>query len=560
MKGFIAAVAALCLATQAVPYATRSQAQNAAATDIKGALWTLNLPAEIKWHRSTLFDVPLIQTEKGLYGINGATGEQLWEIPGVVVERDDVSEVADVLVVNVRKTQAEDEEPRTMAVETLTGKVRWDNPKIEGRTLAAMPVLDRGQILLVNSKKISKSTAVAMAKQFALGFGGNKKLSVKPEFYAVDVATGNVAWHDEYPNKVDLFKGTSTFGGTEFTITGSPAPTIDGDDLFVPWAGFAKYDLKSGKRGWMVEYDTTIEDTHQTGTYVLKDGTAYTSEQGVVRAIALDSGKTLWTAKGFGQAVPQLFVEPDRVYAKVGGVFYNSNAGKYVSAGKKAFVALGRSDGKVLWKFDKISEDTTNAVRWQNGFVFADAKTVYGIGDDGKELFRQQVKFGSHPPYSCQLADNDLLEIRSEQQRALFNIQSRSQVYNIEVPRPDVPVWKRLVAIGIAVGGSYAGGALGSSGSIVKQLAGVATIVSTQILATKLASRPSDVDRFDFFLSAADDDKNAKSIVRVNRLTGEKRTVAAYGALDVSPVLDTTYGRVYSSYKSTLVAHNLMGN
>ena len=100
-----------------------------------GALWTVEFPANIEWHRSTLYDVPLIQTERGLTGINGATGEKLWELPGLVVERDDVNELVDLLLINARDGTQGNRQARALAVDVLTGAVRWESPDITGRTL-----------------------------------------------------------------------------------------------------------------------------------------------------------------------------------------------------------------------------------------------------------------------------------------------------------------------------------------------------------------------------------------------------------------------------------------
>jgi len=533
------------------------------AVEFTNALWAVNLGSEIKWQRLTLADRPLIQTDKSLLGIDGATGKRLWEIAGLVIDHNDVNEIGDLLILNVRKGLNADE-PRTVAVDTLTGKVRWQNESIKGRTLTILRLPERNRMLLVNSQKTSKSKASTIA-------GGEMLLSVKPELYAVDIDTGNIAWTAEYRLTVDLLKGTSTFGSTEFTITGLPQPIVLGNALIVPWSGLTRYETSTGRLGWVASYktankrQTTFKDTRDaeyTNAFTIADGVAYTSAVGVVRAIDLSSGKTLWTAKGMGTAVPQLFIEQDRVYAKMGGVFYQPGHSRYVGIGKNGMAALDKRTGSVVWKYTTAEGEMTNAVRWRDGFVLADASNIYGIGSDGAELFRHPLHFGSDPPYLSQIRGDDL-EVRSEQHRAAFNLRDGVEMYTVTIPKAGVPPWRTVTAVGVRVAARVgAAAALPVLGQVLIDPIDRAVRIATAPIDRAKAQKPGatpDNAKYDFFLAATEEDKQSTSIVRVDRTTGEKSIVANYGRGDVTSELDMLYGRMYSSYKATLAAHNLFG-
>ena len=533
---------------------------------LEGAVWTVELPAEIQWHRSTLFDVPLIQTERGLRGINGSTGETLWEISGLVVERDDVSEFVDLLLINARDGTADNGQARALAVEVLTGAVRWENRDIAGRTLITLPLLDEGQLLLVNSERVSTSNvagaARSLGRRFGFGGGGDDDgLNEKPWLALADLASGTVRWNEEYREDVRFIKSASTLGSTQFTLAGLSQPGVDEGDLYVPWSGFARYDLQTGRPDWFVEYDTLDDDLFGAGTYVIQDGVAYTSEKGEVRAIDLADGDVKWRARGLGDVVPQLFVEGDRVYAKLGGMLFHSGNGQYEAVGDRGFAAFNAANGRRLWKYDDVVHQTTNAIAWNDGFLFADHSYVYGISRDGEELLRQPIDFNEDfPPYLCQLRDG-LLEIRSVQQRALFNIEDGSELYNLEFEPPgsgEMSGWQRFTVTGTAMAGRMVGGMLLGSGSITTRVAGLATIMGTDMMAARMTERWTRADQYDFFLTAAENDRGSTNIVRVDRATGSTETIVAYGDEDVSPELDRVYGRAYTAVDRTLYAHDLV--
>jgi outer membrane protein assembly factor BamB len=519
------------------------------------AIWELRADGEIKWQRVTFADVPLIQTETALSGINGATGERLWAMPGVVVDQDDVNDLGDALLLNVRKRR-NDEQPRTLAIDARTGTVRWENEAIRGRTLSVVPLPDN-RLLLVNSQRVSKSKFSPMA-------AGKMELRVKPELYVVEGASGQIAWKAEYPRIVDLFTGTSSFGSTQFTIEGFPQPVVVGRTLLVPWAGLTAYDVSTGRRLWATKYSTTVsrtKDRYHVNTMAISDGVAYTSAVGVVRAIDLTTGKARWTAKGFGNAVPQLFVEDDRVYAKLGGMLYHAGKSEFVGIGKNGLVALERQTGRVLWKYTKVDDQTSNAVRWRHGFVLADDKAIYGVGLDGRELFRWPVRFDSDSPYVAQLGSDDTVELRGEEHRAAFRLRDGSQVYALAFPKPDVPPWKTMAAIGIRVTTRVAVGMLiPYFGQYLVDPADRAVSVVTAGLRQVPKPGPAaaaDTAAYDFFFSTIDGDGAATRVVRVERASGQSRPLVTFDHRRTTPEIDPLHGRMYTVEKEMLVAYPL---
>jgi outer membrane protein assembly factor BamB len=535
---------------------TANFASRAVPAGTQGALWTVRLESRIRWQRVTSVDLSLVQTEKGIHGIRGFDGSQEWELPGLVVERSDVSEIGGLLILNVRNKQNA-RDPRTMAVETVTGTVRWENESIPGRSLALGPLPEPGRMLLVNSREISKS-------QLSTIGGGQLRLSVKPRLYAVDINTGRVEWEQVYPRPVDLFKDTSTFGTTQFTIAGLPDPIVTEEALVIPWSGLTKYRARDGKREWMTKYHTTNDrtrDVYGMNAFTIVDNIAYTTGVGVVRAVDLRNGRTLWSVKGLGQAVPQLFIEEARVYAKTGGVFYDSGKSKYTGLGKNGFAALDRRSGKVLWKYTSAEADTTNAVRWGNALLFADARNVYGVGLTGIELFRYPLHFGADSPWLAEIDGNDLLVLKSDHHRTAFDLRERVQRYDIDILKPEVAPWRRVVAVGVRaavrVGTRVA---LPAAGQIlsdpINRLAAIATGRLSMPLAQKLHAAPSQ-ERFDIFLSSAEEDKTSTRIVRLDKTTGETTTLAQYGRRDVMTEVDMTFGRVYSAEGNMLAAHRV---
>jgi hypothetical protein len=374
----------------------------------------------------------------------------------------------------------------------------------------------------------------------------------------VDLVTGNVVRSFEYAKKVDLHKSISTLGSTQFGLAGAPAPVVRDSDLFVPWSGFARYDLDSGQLKWMVDYDTGIEDIPGAGTFEMTEETVYSSERGVIRAIRLDTGQILWQTKMLSDSVPQIFMEEDRIYAKLGGFLYNTGDSKYVPIGKPGFVALTRDTGQEVWRFPegkrRLRQATTNAVRVEKGFLFSDSNTVYGLYSDGSEFLKQEISKDMQPKsflYGCQLIDEQTVSFRSNESRLTFKIASRELLKN-DFPRPKIPLWQRIAVVGIYVGGAY----LGNSGDLAKSIIGMGMRVSAQVLAVKLTNRWMDAQRYDFFLTASKNDDKVKSLVRFDMQNAEEKVIVNYGRTKMLPAVDGVYGRVYGKWKSLFVAHD----
>ena len=126
-----------------------------------------------------------------------------------------------------------------LAGDLLTGTTLWESDKVQGHAVEVAVNYEKGLalILTVNNNHATKD---------------------KLDIYAVDYGNGQVLWHTEYSDKIDLYgkeKGSRFF--PTFDLSGANPPIFDGNAVYMTYAGIHKYSLKDGSLLWKNAYDVT---------------------------------------------------------------------------------------------------------------------------------------------------------------------------------------------------------------------------------------------------------------------------------------------------------------
>ncbi|MBP9823873.1 MAG: PQQ-binding-like beta-propeller repeat protein [Thermoanaerobaculia bacterium] len=177
-------------------------------------VWEQDFGEEVRWFHSTSLGVVVVGLSSRVVGMEGGSGERIWELP-IVAELDSLLEVVQTSIIvflgvqNPGAPPAKGEEKKvglTMAIDQFTGEVIWRNAgAIIEDPLLVLPIYDKHSLFLKTidpisvSKTIGKSIGASLLKSF-VPFGGYAadELS-KPSggAYLLDLLTGETRWRRE---------------------------------------------------------------------------------------------------------------------------------------------------------------------------------------------------------------------------------------------------------------------------------------------------------------------------------------------------------------------------
>jgi len=347
-----------------------------------GNLWTYRNNSDLNWHKLTAAGTLLVGADEALLCLDPQTGKPLWtrpdlrDLPGRQVE-----EVAGTPFLLV--TQGSFGSKVTLfALNIEDGTTLWQSEKLKGATIGIFPVYEEDMVILFTSRHAGEA-------------------KTKPDMIAFQLSSGDVLWDVDYEDKVDLHtvEGVGKWK-IHYDLSGHQDPTVANGALYLPFAGVHKYDLKSGKLLWKSVFDVTEGKLKKgNASIVVKDGVVYSSAKGTLKALDDQTGALKWTSQDFGAAVAEVQVAGNLIYGRLGGTFYDYKDREWDLKKPLGVVALNKTTGSVVWKFDKADDAITNMLLLpeQNTMVIADAKTLIGLDTTSEnkptELFRTKVEF-----------------------------------------------------------------------------------------------------------------------------------------------------------------------
>jgi hypothetical protein len=364
-----------------------------------GEIWKWKADDNVKWMRVSVAGPLLYSTDKSLSAVDAESGKQLWTRTDLAkLEEFSVEEVLRVPLVFVADNEGKMQRNVTLhAVNPYSGQDVWKSEKLAGSIMDIVPDLKRQAILFITTK----------------GNGGSK---MKLVIQSLDMNTGETRFQLDMDDEVELFipDRLSTSGGMgmmdafkmasmRMDLSGHPAPTVEGDDLYLPYAGLHKIDLKTGAIAWKSVYDVTEKHFKRANASPLVvDSLVISSAKGVLKAFDRQSGTLKWTSTDFGSGVADMVVGEGVIYGRTGGVFYETSKREFQVKKPLGVVALDLGSGAMRWKYDGAKESITNIVALPEAksVLIADEKNLIGIsmdasGKDVKESFRVPLQFKS---------------------------------------------------------------------------------------------------------------------------------------------------------------------
>jgi outer membrane protein assembly factor BamB len=334
------------------------------------AQWTVKFDKDVRFYQPTDLGVLLVGTEKSLYAINSATGEELWRRKDVSVDETDVAPVpgTDLLLISFENG----DKARIEATDLITGNSIWRSDKIKGAVMQ-MAVDPAANLLAVVLAKDAKSRAREDFKR-------------RPLVHVLDLASGNELW-DYEASEVELMPTRwpdDSGKEVDYTLDNYYPPAFVDGRLYLFYDGLTSFDARNGKARLREKYRVNEDGLALSESEPIFDERfIYVSGHGRVRAISRDSGDTEWEAKDLG-LTPEMMLIGGVLYVRTGGQFTRIKDGETVERGSYGLSAIDARSGKVLWRYKGADKGITNllvprantlAVADRDDLIFIDAQT-----------------------------------------------------------------------------------------------------------------------------------------------------------------------------------------
>ena len=331
--------------------------------------WTAKLDKDVRFYQPTELGVLIAGTEKSLYAINSATGEELWRRKDVDLDETDVAPVpgTDLLLINVGKG----DKARIEATDLISGNRIWRSDKIKGAVMQ-LAVNPAANLLAVVLAKDAKSRAREDFKR-------------RPLVHVLDLASGKELWDYEVGEVEMMPTRWPDDGGKEVDYTFDnyyPPVFVDGR-LYLFYEGVTSFDARNGKARLREKYRVNEDGfALSEAEPIFDEKFIYLSGHGRVRAISRESGDTEWEAKDLG-LTPEMILIDRVLYVRTGGQFTRIKDGETVERGSYGLSAIDVRTGKVLWRFKGADKGITNllvptpntlAVADRDDLIFVDAQ------------------------------------------------------------------------------------------------------------------------------------------------------------------------------------------
>lgn len=332
--------------------------------------WTVKLDKDVRFYQPTELGVLIVGTEKSLYAINSATGEELWRRKDVELDETDVAPIpgTDLLLISFEKG----DKARIEATDLISGKSIWRSDKIKGAVMQ-MAVDPSANLLAVVLAKDAQNRAREDFKR-------------RPLVHVLDLASGNELWDYEASEVEMMPTRWPEDSGKEVDYTFDnyyPPAFVDGR-LYLFYEGVTSFDSRNGKARLREKYRVNEDGLALSEAEpIFDDSFIYASGHGRVRAISRESGDTEWEAKDLG-LTPEMMLIDGVLYVRTGGQFTRIKDGETVERGSYGLSAIDARSGKVLWRYKGADKGITNllvpgpnvlAVADRDDLIFVDAQT-----------------------------------------------------------------------------------------------------------------------------------------------------------------------------------------
>lgn len=317
--------------------------------------WQANLDSQIRFYQTTDFGIVLAGTERGLYAIDGQTGQQIWRRSTGKTEETAVTPIPNTDVILF--TRDEGSKSRLEAVDVLTGSRLWQSEKVKGDVmqLAVDPVNDLIAVVMVKDPRGK----------------ADDNFKKKPTVHVLQLSTGNELWKRDLDNSIEMMptRFGENLGDIDYTLDNYRAPLLLDGRLFLFYEGSTSYEARTGKEKEREKFKINEDGLALTeADPVFNESHVYISGKGKIRAVDRRTGKQDWEADDLGICAEMALVG-NTLFVRTGGQFTQLKDGELKQKGPFGVSAINTTNGKTLWRYKGADKGLTN-------FVFADANTI----------------------------------------------------------------------------------------------------------------------------------------------------------------------------------------
>lgn len=582
-------LSAVAIAVIAGTFQTSVSAANTPLWTYKGA----------KWYSLMETGNIAVGVSNGIVMLDGSTGSLVWQRNDLGdIKEEEYNELPGTPLVLVADNSGwAQRKTKLTAIDVVTGQNVWQTEKMLGFTAQVTPVYKKDMIvfLTIKDNRINKD---------------------KPDIYAVKMSTGDLLWQGEYSEKVDLygiekkkrgatasmFLGSGGGRSDRFDLSGENPPIVDGDSLYMTYAGLHRYNLADGKLVWKTLYDVTDGMLKNTNGQALFDGdTIYTSAKGVVRAIDKNSGAIKWTTKDFGKGgIAEMQLLNGTIYGRMGGQFFDAKKGEWVKKEPIGVVALNNNSGSTNWIYTGAKDSITNMMILpdDNSILIGDEKNLIGLdmASSGKvkEAYKLPLKFKfkvgagatagkvaaiamggvggffkkgadtTDNPVSIVRQENGTVVIRGMQHLIGFDPKTRSIAWSTKYDAPGISGWQSIVLTALTVTSaalsqanetSYAN--RGDYNSAFSENSNFLNMMSSyqQTISKKYSAARQAGNVYYVLTSIKTKDDKGSGLVGVNLMTGRAVTQIIFNDKEPDYDVDDAAGRLFNMKKGELSAY-----
>jgi len=562
-----------------------------------------------KWYSLMETGNVAVGMPNGVTMLEGSTGKPLWQRADLgEIKEEEYTELpgTPLLLISDNSGWAQ-RKTKITALDTLTGATVWQTEKMLGFTAEVTPVYKKDMIVFITIQD-------------------NRRNKDKPDVFALKMSTGELLWQNEYSEKVDLygiekkkrgatasmFFGSGGGASDRFDLKGENPPIVDGDSLYMTYAGLHRYNLSDGKLVWKTIYDVTDGSLKNTNGQAIFDGDViYTSAQGVIRAIDKNSGSIKWVTKDFGKGgIAEMQLLGDVIYGRMGGQFFSGKKGEWQKKGPIGVVALNKSTGTTNWIYEGAKNSITNMMLMpdENALLIADEKNLIGLdmASQGKvkEAYKIPLKFKfkvgaaatagkvaavalggvggffkkgpdtTDNPVSLVRQENGTVVVRGMQHLIGFDHKKREIVWSTKYDAPGISGWQSIVLTAITITSAMLSEGMeasyaqrGDYNSAFDQNSQFLNLMSSyqQIVARKYSSAKQSGNVYYVLTSLKGKDEKGKEekgsgLVGVNLLTGKAMNQIIFKDKEPDYEVDDASGRMFNMKDGQLTAYNITDN